>query len=184
MVRNTPSIDLQNAEYKWDYLWAFSTKWEDRVLVRNDDQRLSYKAEEVSWVKKEIYQHTRETSIIFVSIFVSFAAFVISVLNVAWKFEILSQWIWCIFWHQICKIWRHNCWHHSYVNFKNMQKIRKLKRYFPRMQTVWWTLRGFAVSFKSIAFLCSLFRRRHRNCDAQLPGIARFHPKRFSLDMR
>lgn len=57
----------------------------------NDDQRLLYKAEEVSWVKKEIYQHTREASIdiIFFSIFVSFAFFVISVLNLAWKLDLV-----------------------------------------------------------------------------------------------
>lgn len=147
----------------------------------NDDQWLSYKAEEVSLVKKEIYQHTREKSIIFVSIYVSFAFFVISLLILAWKFKILSQWIWCICWHQIVKIWRDNCWRHSYVNFKNMQKIRKLKRYFSSVQTVWWTFRGFAVLFKSIAFLCSLLRLRHRSCDAQLPSIARFYPKRFLI---
>lgn len=122
-----------------------------------------------------------ETSIIFVSIYVSFAFFVISVLNLAWKFKILSEWIWCIVWHQIVKIWRHNCQRHPYVNLKNIQQIRKLKRYFASVQTVWWTFRGFAVLFTSIAFLCSLLRRRHRSCDAQLPSIARFHPKRFLI---
>ena len=113
IVRNTPSIDLQKAEYKCMRLsmgifHEIRRSRIDETTISDDHIRLKRL---VLWrQRRNLPTHLPwETSIIFVSIYVSFAFFVISVLNLAWKSKILSQWIWCIVWHQIVKIWRHNC---------------------------------------------------------------------------
>ena len=53
----------------------------------------------------------------------------LSLPNLAWKKEILSQSNWHLFWDQNVQLWLHISWRHSYVNLKFLKWISQLFHY-------------------------------------------------------